>query len=101
MTEDVIRFINVMLCAAAFGGLVWRLLGRWECSSWLVRGAVSLLAALELIVAMATAIAGQQHLPLNPTQYAITVHALLVIGLAAWWPLPDQPPKKRTGSGVR
>lgn len=97
MSEDVIRFINVLLCTAAFGGLLWRLIGRFTVSFTMARIVVGLLAALELIVALGTARAAALGVPLNEAQYAITVHALIVLAVVAYWPRllpPSWTPRK-------
>lgn len=86
MSEDVIRGINVVLCTAAFAGLLWRLVGRWEVSFRMARIVVTLLAVLELIVALGTARAAALNVPLNEAQYAITAHALVTLTVVGLWP---------------
>lgn len=86
MSEDVLRFINVVLCTAAFAGLLWRLVGRWQVSFRMARIIVMLLAALELIVALGTARAAALDVPLNEAQYAISGHALVVLVVVVLWP---------------
>lgn len=86
MSEDLIRLINVALCTAAFAGLLWRLVGRWEVSFRMARIIVTLLAVLELIVALGTARAAALDVPLNEAQYAISVHALITLGVVVLWP---------------
>lgn len=85
-TVELLRFVNVMLCTAAFGGLVWRLLGRWQVSFTMARIVVILLASLELIVALGTARRAALGGPLNEAQYAVMVHALIVLAVVALWP---------------
>ena len=83
---DTIRMVNMLLCIAAAGGLVWRFIGRWMISWPLARWVVGLFAALEFIVAMGTAYRAAAGGPFNPVQYVITVHALTTLCIVVIWP---------------
>lgn len=87
--------LNYVLCALAFAGLVWRLVGRWSLSYTLGKVIVSLFTVLELIVAIATARRAALGGPFNEAQYAIMLHAVAVIALVVLWPwlLDRDPPK--------
>lgn len=83
---DVIRLVNMLLCTAAAGGLLWRLIGRWMISWALAKWVVSLFAALEFLVAIGTAYRAAAGGPFNPVQYIITIHAILTLAIIAIWP---------------
>lgn len=88
---DTIRVINMLLCTAAAGGLIWRFIGRWMISWPLAKWVVGLFAALEFIVALGTAFRAAAGGPFNPVQYIITIHALLTLLIIAIWPSLSKP----------
>lgn len=88
----LVRHISAVVCIVAFGMTLWRLFGRWRQSGVLLRWVAGLLAALELVVACATARAAALQAPLNEAQYAIIAHALVVVFVMTRWRRLEQLP---------
>jgi hypothetical protein len=68
---DTLRLINTLTGCAAFGLLVYRLVGRWQGTSWLSRIVVALLAAAELVLGLGAARAAQIHATFNELAWAV------------------------------
>lgn len=86
MMVDLLRALNVLLCSAVFGGLLWRLIGRYSVSFPLARWITGLFATLEFIVAMGTAFRAAVGGPFNPIQFVITVHCIVTLMVIWKWP---------------
>lgn len=102
MSDQVVelyRFINVVLTSAAFGGLVWRLVGRWTLSYMLAKIVVALLAVAELLFAVAVARQAALGNEINEASFGITLHALAILWVVIWWPwlLQRDPPRHAVG----
>ncbi len=79
--EGWVRLGNALLGCAAFGLLVFRLVGRWPGMSWLSRSVVTLLAGAVLVLGLGSARAAQLNLPFNDLGWAalvVNVGAVLV-----------------------
>lgn len=88
--------LTAALCVVAFAGLLWRLFGRLNASRTLVTATTALLAALELLVALAAARRAAIGGPFNEAQWFVLAHAVVVIGLVIAWdrvPNPIERPR--------
>ena len=94
---ETVRLINVILCTAAFGGLMYRLVGRFLVTYPLARCVVGLFAALELIVALGTARRATLGGPLNEAQYFVMGHAVITLIVVVMWVrlIPENAPESR------
>lgn len=95
LAVDLVELATTLMCAAAFGGLVWRLIGRWPTSYPLARLIVALFALLELLVALAVARRAAIGGEFNEIELVILLHAVFTVVVVAFWPrllnLGDRP----------
>jgi len=91
-----VRFANALLGLAAFGLLVWRLVGRWPLSDWLDRSVLIMLGSAVLVLSLGAARAAQLGVRFNELAWAALVVNVGTVVVGVLWHRLRRWPRRKT-----